>query len=260
MTAKITTVSIAMLALLAAGCSSSETPDGAAGETTGRSVTSGQQGAESVDASAPAEVEARVVRGMREYDYAPTSSIVQAASEVAVTIEGAVVDWSDGRSTVESDGSGYEGIAYTAVLKVRIADAHSGEIGGDEFAYIEVPRGDEIRVDGQTPEGTEPVVTSIDELSAAVPAGTPVIILAEDALTAAQLSSETPGLEVRDDGKGLPAGAAMLQPSVQGLLFEDSNGDFVSGMADDEEEWGWIPRGVDRDERFDYLGEQLNEL
>ncbi|MGL5826016.1 MAG: hypothetical protein ACRCYU_14575 [Nocardioides sp.] len=72
--------------------------------------------------------------------------------------------------------------------------------------------------------------------------------------------ADTPGSTVRGEGTGLPADTVLLSPSVQGLLFKDETGAFVSGLADREGDWGWLPNDVPVAEGFDRLLADLEPL
>lgn len=208
-----------------------------------------------------APIDASVIRGDTASDYARTDSVVAAARSATLVIEGVVEGWADGRATVESDGDGYEAFEYTAVLTVRLTGVHrkSPHRVGDLVA-VEVRRGGEVRVKGRVPDGTSPVLATIDDLGRAAPAGSPVILLARRAPTAGALSEATGGLTVRNDGLGVPPGRPLLRPTVQGLIFRDADGSFVSGVADGEREWGWLPAGIPWTEGFGFLSAQLKEL
>ncbi|WP_460834759.1 hypothetical protein [Nocardioides hungaricus] len=248
------TATVAAL-LLAAGCSGSQ--------------EAGSQETESASSTMPvvtrpassSQIDAAVVRGRSAYDFAQTKSVTEASQKASSVLAGEVVGWSDGRSTVESDGAGYEDIARTAVLTVKVTKsyANSTERAGD-LVYVEVPRGGEILVNGEPPEGTTPVLATIPELTSAVPAGTPVILLANPARSSARLAEDTPGLVVRGEGEGLPAGATLLGPTIQGLLFRDGNGAFSSGLADGEGDWGWLPASKARTDGYEFLIAELDQI
>lgn len=220
-------------------------------------------GADSEPSAAPAAasshargVDASVVRGMTDYDFAQTKNVNAAARKASTVVVGEVLGWADGRTTVESDDPAYEAIAHTAVLSVKVSKSMGpGKASVGDVLQVEVPRGNEVLVDGAAPAGTTPVLRSISELERAVPAGTQVIVLANAARTESQLRADTPGLVVRDKGK--VAEGSLLSPTVQGLLFRDTNGDFVSGLADGEGDWGWLPASTPQSHRFSALVAQL---
>ncbi|WP_408897743.1 hypothetical protein ACJ5H2_01220 [Nocardioides sp. R1-1] len=115
-------------------------------------------------------------------------------------------------------------------------------------------------VDGQPPADTTPVLTTIEELTTAAPAGTRVILLANPARSADQLAADTPGLVVEGEGTVLPAGAPLLSPRMQGLLFRDETGAFASGLAEGEGDWGWLARGTPRNREFASLVDELDRM
>lgn len=48
---------------------------------------------------------------------------------------------------------------------------------------------------------------------------------------------------------------------MQGLIFEDEQGNFVSGLADEEKEWGWVPSAKSAaGGGFSHLTDQLDAL
>lgn len=205
-------------------------------------------------------VDAAVVRGSSEYDFPQTKSVSEAAGNASSVLIGEVVGWTDGQTTVESDGAGYEDFSYNAVLAVKVEVPRLNAVQQEgEIAYVTVYRGGELRIDGQ-PQGSEPSFASLEELSAAVPLGTRVIVLANPAPPASQLKVDTPGAEIVSEAKGVPQGATLLQPTPQGLLFRDETGSFGSGVAEGESEWGWIPPSVPAPKSFDYLATEVAQL
>ncbi|WP_325600563.1 hypothetical protein [Nocardioides sp.] len=184
----------------------------------------------------------------------------EAARKASSALIGEVVGWSDGQTTVESDGAGYEDFSYNAVLAVKVQTArrNTAQRPG-EIAYVTVYRGGELRIDGQ-PQGSEPAFASVEELSAAVPPGTRVIVLANPVPPASQLQTDTPGAAVVSEAQGVPQGATLIQPTPQGLLFQDETGGIDSGVADGESGWGWIPGNVPAPNSFAYLAAEVGRL
>lgn len=202
-------------------------------------------------------VDAAVVRGSSEYDFPQTKSVSEAAGNASSVLIGEVVGWTDGQTTVESDGAGYEDFSYNAVLAVKVEVPRRNAVQQEgEIAYVTVYRGGEVRIDGQ-PQGSKPSFASIEELSAAVPPATRVIVLANPAPPASQLQTDTPGAEIVSEAKGVPQDATLLEPTPQGLLFQDETGAFGSGVAEGESEWGWIPPNVPAPKSFDYLATEV---
>lgn len=212
-------------------------------------------------AAAPA-IDVSVVRGMTHYDYEPARSLQDLASGEPSATLGEVVGWSDGRSLVEGDGSGYVDTSYFAVLEIKVVEAYRAvdDHGDDERIHVEVPRGGEVRVDGEKPEGTEPVHSTMEDLNRAVPTATRVIVVGREAPTAAELESDTPDGTVQNVTAGRPDGDNLLRAHVQGLIFEDETGAFTSGLADDEDGWGWLPAEVPVGDGFDHLIAELDNL
>lgn len=221
-----------------------------------------EQDSLSADARTAPAVDISVVRRDVHYDYEPASSLTEVAERSPFVAVGEVVGWTDGRSLLESDGSGYEDTEFFAVLEVKVDETYRAPSGHveDQSIYVEVSRGGQVMIDGEEPEGTVPVFSAIDELNAAVPTGTRVISLGEEAPTASQLEIHTPGGQVQNDGAGYPQGSALLQPDVQGLLFEDGEGGFVSGLADEEQQWGWLPAGTPFTSGFAQLVDELDRF
>lgn len=199
---------------------------------------------------------------MTEYDYEPAPSLKALASAEPSATLGEVVGWTDGRSLVESDGSGYVDTSYFAVLEIKVAQSYRALAGrsDEDRIYVEVPRGGEVKVDGESPEGTEPVLSTIPELNAAVPQGTQVIVVGREAPTAAEWESATSDSTVKNATAGRPEDATLLRAHLQGLIFEDSTGTFSSGLADDEDQWGWTPSTTSVGDEFDHLVTELDSL
>ena len=258
----ILTAGLAALVLAGtAGCGGGEAAPRSQSSEASMTQPSADRTAPSPGAGAP-DIDASVVRGMTEYDYEPAPSLKALASQEPSVTVGEVVGWSDGRSVVQSDGSGYVDTSYFAVLEVKVSESYravNGQ-GDDGRIYVEVGRGGEIRIDGEAPEGTEPVYSTIAELNAAVPAGTRVIVVGDEAPTATELESQTSDGTVEKAPAGHPDGVSLLWPNVQGLIFEEQTGAFASGVADDEDQWGWLAPNVPVRDGFDQLLAELDTL
>lgn len=201
-------------------------------------------------------VDAAVVRGSADYDYEPFASITSASEVAEAGTVGEVVSWSEGRALSDGDE-----VDYSAVLKVRIVDALKPDGLSGEIMYVEVRRGGEVMVDGKPfrHEGARAAYRTIEDLDKAVPAGTRVIVLGLIAPSDKTLETESVTGHVVHSGAGLPAGAALVSPYPQGLLFETASGGFASGYADGETEWGWLPDITPPDRGFATLVQQVTE-
>jgi hypothetical protein len=221
-----------------------------------------QSSSQSTETKKRPRVDAAVVRGMTDYDYERVTSLAALARMAPSVTLGTVVGWTDGRSRVEKNGSGYVDTSLFAVLEIKVLNSYRALDGrGGDRVYVEVPRGGEVRVDGKLPEGTKPVLATIDELNSAVPRGTRVIVVGRAAPTATELEKQTPGSTVHNVAAGHPQGTGLLRAHVQGLIFEDEQGNFVSGLADEEKEWGWVPSAKSAaGGGFSHLTDQLDAL
>jgi hypothetical protein len=94
------------------------------------------------------------------------------------------------------------------VMKVSLSETFKGPSDGGGFAYVELPQ--------PTCAGDVPCATVAD-FTRAVPAGTKVLVFGEAASEVAP-----PGGELVDNNAGRPAGARLIQPNPQGLLFESA--------------------------------------
>lgn len=215
-------------------------------------------------------IDVSVLRRDAHYDYKPASSLTKLASgdwldEGTATVAlGEVVGWTDGRSVTEANRDGtLEWINLYAVLEIEVLEAYgpTSATGTDNRIYVEVPRGTKALVDGELPDdGGRPAFSTIEALNGAVPRGTRVIMVGAEGPTAEELRSGTPGSSVQPSARELPNGATLLWPHIQGLIFEDETGGFVSGLTDDEEQWGWLPSGMRTRDGFEYLVSGLDGL
>jgi len=241
----------ALVVVTTAACGESD-PD-PAGEPSRNGLTSTRA------VKAPTEipdVDAAVVRGGRMYDYAPARSLSALADRHPVAVLGEVVGWTDGRSVVETDGAFTDTSLY-GVLEVKVTETYSGEVS-DGTVFVEVERGGQVRIEGKPPVPS--INKSLAELNEAVPAGARVIVVGAPAPTDSEHEAQNPAAVVEGVGEGLPAGATFLWPSVQGLLFEDEDGSFVSGEGADKDQWGWLPADMPVQDEFNELVTELDAL
>jgi hypothetical protein len=207
------------------------------------------------------QVDVSATRMTADYDYEPAPSVSDLAQSRASVVLGEVAGWSDGRVLLESDDPGFQDFSYTAVLTLEVTRSYRGDDKQGDVVYVEIPRGGEIRVDGELPDnGTEPVLSTIEDLTEAVPTGTRLLLLGGPARSGAELLADSPDSEVLQPGTGYPDGAPLLVPHVQGLLFENETGDFVSGLTDDEDERGWLPPGAAPSSGFERLIQELDSM
>ncbi|MEV4281801.1 hypothetical protein [Actinoplanes xinjiangensis] len=160
---------------------------------------------EATAAATPAgTVDTSVFRGI-EYDYMVFESPedLAGAKDTTAVFTGDVEGFSQGR-VVSSPGLEEKHV----VMKVSLSETFKGPRDGDGFAYVELPQ--------PTCAGDVPCATVAD-FTAAVPAGTKVLVFGEPAPEAAP-----PGGRLLDDNAGRPAGARLIRPHPQGLLFESA--------------------------------------
>lgn len=170
--------------------------------------------AESRATARPAEtprpaVDVSVVRcGSGSFDYEMFSSVTEAARSVDTVVSGTVEGWEPGREVQQDDE-----LAKFAVLEIKV-EAATGDHKVGESAFVEVSLGstlfDESGAEIIPLEGTKCTRTTVAELQDAVPAGARVLVLAEAA----------------------EGGDSLLAPVPQGLLLEEADGGFGSGVAD----------------------------
>lgn len=189
-------------------------------------------------ATAASEVDGETLRGDVEYDYDVQSSMlgVVKASETAVT--GRITSWAEGRQIQCGDM-----LEKRAVVEVATDTILAGT-GSPVSVFVEVRRGavvvDADGVEVPLEKGTSYIDPFLQEMEAAAPVGTRVIVAA----VAAASASEYEKYSCKVVDQGATSAEQLLGPVPQGFILEDGDGNHVSGVADQHDvEWGDWPRG-----------------
>jgi hypothetical protein len=158
-----------------------------------------------VTATPAGTVDTSVFEGI-DYDYMVFESPEDLAKAKAITsvISAEVKGFSQGRVLA---GSSVE--ERRVVMKVALSQTFKGPRDGGGFAYVELPQ--------PTCAGDVPCATVAD-FTKAIPAGTKVLVFGEAAPEAAPS-----GGKLLNNNAGRPAGARLIQPNPQGLLFESAS-------------------------------------
>lgn len=160
---------------------------------------------ERTTATTPAgKVDTSVFRGIA-YDYVVFETPEDLANSEGTTsvISAEVHGFSQGR-VVSSPGLEEERL----VMKISLSETFKGPRDGGGFAYVELPQ--------PTCAGDVPCATVAD-FARAIPAGTRVLVFGETASEEA-----TPDGQIVNNNAGRPAGARLIRPHPQGLLFESA--------------------------------------
>ncbi|MDT0202877.1 hypothetical protein [Nocardioides sp. AE5] len=253
---KATMVAVAVGVLFViSGCSGSgeNTP---AGAPSAPSETLSSVGSESDLPS----VDGEIVRGEAHADYDVAASVVGAAEPATVVVIGRVKSWAEGRIIHDGDSA-----LKSAVLEVEVETSLVPRTV--ESAFVEIDRGgtliDEEGNEVELHDGATYVQRSVEELRQAVPVGTRVVVLGVAAPTDEEIAS-TGGQQVIEAWVPPHGDDQLVSPVQQGLLFEDADGSYVSGVADQEDvEFGDWPAAGERgdaggsDGYFDQLVDEL---
>jgi len=224
--APIAAVAIAAV-LVAGGCSPSGDDAGVPEQSAADSRVEGPP-APAVESAR--SVDGETVRGSADYDYDVASSVVEAAQAARTVVAGTVVSWTEGRAVRDGDDQ-----RLSAVLEVLIDQAFATE-EPVETIFVEVQRrgvlvdeaGNVLELD----EGASYDERSVSDLENAVPIGTRVLVLAVDAPSDEEIAATGGGQQVVTSWSAPRDGAELVSPLPQGLLFEDADGTYVSGVAD----------------------------
>ncbi|WP_262848935.1 hypothetical protein [Mumia quercus] len=200
--------------------------------------------------------------GFRSFDYQPVASPRELSAACEVVVAGRVASWAAGVDAYDDEDH-----QAFAILAVDVDDAIAGESAvHDGRVFVRVIRGYEVVEDKipVKPADAPATVTSIADLEKAAPVGTRVAITGNvvDRLP----HGDDPAWTQENADAGLPKGAAVIQPSLQGLLLEDADGQLVSGIVDDDPTtWGaaWTPTvertGKQRTTPYGWLVAELGE-
>lgn len=216
------------------------------------------------DESAPPRptIKGDVLRNGTTYDYDVAASPSELSGESDLTVSGTVKSWSDGRAFQE----GSDLLSRTAVLEIVVDDSDgsvptptaspspdaepspqtpapsastSSATSSARSIFVEVNRGDIPLQDGREvdqPKGQKTQL-SVADLKAAAPIGARVVFMGGAATPDASIK----GARVTQSWQPPVAGATLLTPKIQGLLFENADGSYVSAIAEqsDVEGHGW---------------------
>jgi len=227
----------ALILVCAAGCSTTPTTpstSAAAGAGPEATVPAANQ-APAVECTPSTASAGKVLRGSASYDYDPFESISEAVAKVDVAVSGRIISWSAGRSIIDGDDA-----TRFAVAEISVDDSFAGDIG--RTIYVSVDLGSEgLDAEGKpVPDGDgSSTVLTLDEVSAAAPAGIGVLFLGAQNPSPKE---EAYGDDVRvvDARAGLPDGATLYAAYPQGFLLEGCDGSVSSALADDEDIDPWV--------------------
>ena len=153
-------------------------------------------------------------------------------SAATYAVSGTVSGWSPGRTVAAEDDDGTLDRSLFAVLEVTVESDH-GRAAAPPTLDVEVARGrDTADSEGhQTTDKDERVYMyrTLDDLRAAVPVGTRVVVIGTAAPSTAQLHDEGSLVDVP---RAVPTTATLVRPLPQGLLFEAADGTLVSGVGE----------------------------
>ncbi|MGJ9411096.1 hypothetical protein ACHAAC_00145 [Aeromicrobium sp. CF4.19] len=195
-------------------------------------------------------VDGNVMRNGVSHDYDVASSASEVAQNVDLVVSGTVTSWSDGRATREDDL-----LSRTAILEIAVNEAQGegspgpGNAEGDpepRSIFVEVARGDAL-VDENGDDLPDPdgysTQLSVDDLAEAAPVGARVLFMGDPALTDQEIAERWGGV-VTQPWQPPVEEAELNRPLLQGLLFEDADGSYVSALAEqtDVQGRGWPDR------------------
>lgn len=206
--------------------------------------------------SAPSPtIDGDTIRGDVDYDYDIASSVTEAAEQATIVVAGTVTSWSDGRLVRDGDE-----LLKHAVLEVQILDGFAAAAAADTV-FLEVSRGgtlvDDTGAELKLEPGARYVQRSIDELQQAAPVGARVLVLGIPAPSDDQIDGNGDNHVLRS-WKSPIASATLWAPIPQGLLFENSDGGYVSAVADQHDvEHGQWPAAKAANHTFETLLDEL---
>ncbi|WP_183093220.1 hypothetical protein [Nocardioides stalactiti] len=146
------------------------------------------------------------------------------ARDRAVVASGKVVGFTDGYEVLErgSDQEGYDIRDYSVVMQVEVTHLwkDDGSAADDDgYLYLALSRGAEQ--EGVPDDGGPSTVTPVAEFAKAIPAGTPVVVMAGPMF----IPDKAPGIDVIGLRRGVPSDAVLLSGwHPQALSFPDAAG------------------------------------
>ena len=170
-------------------------------------------------ATAASEVDGETLRGDVEYDYDVQSSMlgVVKTSETAVT--GRIASWAEGRRIRCGDMLRKRVVVEVATDTILAGSGVPASVFVEIWSYVD---------------------RSAQEMEAAAPVGTRVIVAA----VAAASASEYEKYSCKVVDQGATSAGQLLAPLPQGLILERADGNHVSGVAHQYDVlWGDWPRG-----------------
>lgn len=170
-------------------------------------------------ATAASEVDGETLRGDVEYDYDVQSSMlgVVKTSETAVT--GRIASWAEGRRIRCGDMLRKRVVVEVATDTILAGSGVPASVFVEIWSYVD---------------------RSAQEMEAAAPAGTRVIVAAVNARSASEYEKDS--CKVVD--QGATSAEQLLAPLPQGFILERADGNHVSGVAHQYDVlWGDWPRG-----------------
>lgn len=189
---------------------------------------------------ATSEVDGDTLRGGGEYDYDIQSSMLRVVDTSDVAVTGRITSWTEGRRIQCGD-------ALRKRVVVEIAtDTILAGTGAPDSVFVEIWSGG-VTVDAEGKEvplekGSSYVDRSAEEMEAAAPVGTRVIVAAGNAPSASEIEKHS--CKIVDEGERPTGAEQLLAPVPQGFILEGADGNHVSGVAHQYDvEWGEWPRG-----------------
>ena|GEM_PF-1371350 len=197
-------------------------------------------GVQNERATAASEVDGETLRGDVEYDYDIQRSMLGVVKTTETAVTGRIASWAEGRQLRCG-----EMLYKRAVVEVTIDTILAGT-GDPASVFVEVHRGtvvvDADGVEVPLEEGTSYIDPSLQEMEAAAPVGTRVIVAAVAAASASKYQKYSCKIVV--EGERPSQDGQLLAPVPQGFILEGADGNHVSGVADQYDvEWGDWPRG-----------------
>ncbi|MDD9348761.1 hypothetical protein [Mumia sp.] len=201
--------------------------------------------------------------GGRSFDFDVRESPLEVVATSPVVVTGTIASWERGVDAYDDEDAQRWAILAVDVDQayVRAPGVHGAKV------FVRVLRGYEVVGPDGSPTrepGAPSSVLTVDELEQAAPPGVRIAVMGTTASRTPH--ADDPTWRHENVNAGLPGGAVVTQPDVQGLILEDESGDLVSGVIDDDPAtWGpgWRPSAAGSAARgstaFDWLTAQLDD-
>jgi len=165
-------------------------------------------------------------------DFQPYPSVAAAVDASTYAVTGTITRWLPGR-TVAAEDDGALDRSLFAVLEVSVTSDH-GQTAAPQTLEVEVRRGQDT-ADSEGRQTTDEdergfMYRTVDELQAAAPPGTRVVVIATAAPSTKQLEGEGNLVDVPTEGAR--PDVTLVRPLPQGLLLEAADGTLVSGVGE----------------------------